>query len=113
MSNKTSTLGIIPSLIIAIVVPIFVLSLCSKGKSNSESKEDMNYFETCGQMIKGKVNYPASVKYSYYSSSVYHAPNGNIAVTIAFTAKNGFGNDMDHKARCIFEPNGVSEISIV
>ena len=98
---------------IAVVIPICVLSMCSKGKSNSESKGDTEYFETCGQMIKGQVNYPGSVKYSYYSSSVYHAPNGNIAVTIAFTAKNGFGNDLNHKARCIFEPNGVSEISIV
>lgn len=111
--SKANTLGPIPSIFIAITVLSLFLYMCSGNKNSATSKEDTLAIELCVNMIKNKVKYPSSVNPSYLSSAVHHVTDKTVAVTVPFSVKNDFGNKLEHKARCIFRPHGVSEINIV
>ena len=92
-----------------ILLGLFGLALsgCGDGK-----KGDYKFVMDCKKMAESNARHPSTVRHKMSSDSFYRAKNGNIAVTIGFTAKNSFGVEMEHKARCIFPTNGDPEISI-
>lgn len=93
-----------------IFIFVFILSKC---KGEPEGTRDAEYMTMCQGMIERQVNYPRTLDHKILSTSVYRAPNGNVVVTAPFSAKNAFGVEMDAKARCVFTPNGESEITII
>lgn len=70
--------------------------------------------EQCKKLItpsltnKGSANFDEIIGTSYNLNS----KSGNVALTLDFSAKNNLGVKQDFKARCIFGPDGQSEISI-
>lgn len=73
---------------------------------------DSEYMTQCQKAIERQANHPSTVKHHRFSTSVYHAPNGNVSVTAPFSAKNSYGLETERKARCIFPVKGEPEISI-
>ncbi len=80
---------------------------CGSGK-----KGDYKYVMDCKKMAESQARHPSTVKHKMSRDSFYRAKNGNIVVTIGFSAKNSFGAEMDHKARCIFPVDGSPEIRV-
>lgn len=105
-------LGIV-NLVIILCALSFIVYKCSTREPKPEVKGDASYMTDCQNMIKRQAQYPSSVDHKILSTSVYHAPNGNVAVTAPFSAKNGLGMELEHTARCIFTKDGQQEISIV
>lgn len=106
-------LGIL-NLVFILIVFSFILYKCatSEKKPKSEVSRDVEYMTMCQKLIKQSANYPSTVDHKVFSTNVYHAPNGNVAVTAPFSVKNAFGVEMDHTARCIFPKDGKPEIVI-
>ncbi len=92
---------------IFLVFWVLALTGCGDGK-----KGDYKYVMDCKKMAEHEVRHPSTVKHKMSSDSFYRAKNGNIAITIGFSAKNSFGAEIDHKARCIFPVDGNPEITI-
>ncbi|WP_333666011.1 hypothetical protein [Acinetobacter guillouiae] len=78
-------------------------------KAISQSKA----FDQCIQMVKANTKYPSSVNFKMLDSNGFTAKTtGNVAINLGFEAKNSFGADIPARARCIFTPDGVNEITI-
>ncbi len=71
------------------------------------------YLERCQRMIKAQVERPSTLSFSMFSSKVYEALNGNVSVTIPFTAESAMGSNQSFGARCIFPKDGGEEINII
>ena len=105
-------LGIVNLIVIVCALSLIVYK-CSTKEAKPAVKSDASYMTDCQNMIKLEAKYPSSVDHKVFSTSVYHAPNGNVAVTAPFTAKNAYGMELEHTAKCIFTKHGQQEISIV
>ncbi len=69
--------------------------------------------ELCEKEIRARVKNPSTLnihRITGYSSRV--ANNGNRTVFQEFTAKNGFGVEATHQARCLIQPSGEVETTI-
>lgn len=100
-------------LIIPLVVITMALYSCVTSSSDKpKGKKDYEFMTDCQNMIERSVRYPSSVNHGVMATVVHRAPNGNIAVMAPFSAKNAFGMESQHRARCIFTPDGSSEISM-
>ena len=100
------------NLVVIICALSFVVYKCSTSEPKQKVKSDAAYMTDCQNMIKREAKYPSSIDHKPFSTSVHRAPNGNIAVIAPFTAKNGFGLELEHTAKCIFTKDGQQEISI-
>lgn len=70
--------------------------------------------DTCRQMILDNATIPSSVDLHNLlgTSSNMVKENGNVVVLIDFDAKNVYGTEIGHTARCIFPPQKAGEIEI-
>lgn len=69
--------------------------------------------QMCIDAIKSRVNHPSTLDvntFTGYGTRV--ANNGNREVIQTFSAKNSFGLELKHRARCLIMPNGDLEITI-
>lgn len=68
----------------------------------------------CRTLVKSHVAIPSSVNFhSFTGTSASTAKTiGNVEVLLNFDAKNAFGTDIGHTARCIFPPQQPGEIEI-
>ncbi len=69
--------------------------------------------QACGRAIEARVSHPSTLDVHHilgYATQVHN--NGNRTVIQEFTAKNSFGLELKHRARCLIQPNGSLEITI-
>lgn len=71
-------------------------------------KEDGDYIQTCFDQTAASLKFPSSFDPSWLNATVYHAPTGNVVVQAPFEAKNGMGNTLPFKTRCVFDDQGMS-----
>ncbi|MBC7101791.1 MAG: hypothetical protein H5U13_00990 [Parvibaculum sp.] len=67
----------------------------------------------CEQEILGQATYPSTVSFHRilgYATTVHN--NGNRTIIQEFSAKNGFGLDLEYHARCLVLPSGKIELSM-
>lgn len=65
--------------------------------------------ERCEIALKSSLKFPSSYDPDWGGKGVYRAPTtGNVVVTIDFTAKNGFGNEIPQRAQCFFNSTGMT-----
>lgn len=76
------------------------------------NKSDAEYSTQCSQAIRSQLKNPSSYDRHITSNNVQRAQTGNVVVSFNFTAKNDLGAELDHKARCVFTPDGQMEASI-
>ncbi len=79
-----------------------------------ESYTEAKSRDACEQAIKRKVSHPSTLQIHRvfgYATEVHN--NGNRTVVQEFTAKNSFGLELKHQARCLIRPNGSLDISIL
>lgn len=106
--------GGIVALVVLLVCVGFILYTCTSSSSSDKPKvkQDYEYVTDCQKMIERSAKHPNSVSHSSLGTTVKRVASGNIAVMAPFTAKNSFGVEIEHKAMCIFTPDGKKEISI-
>ena len=75
-------------------------------RQRTEKIRDSDAIQQCSQAIQNALRFPSSMSKSWFSTSVYRAPQGNVVVTFNFTAQNGFGATLPQKARCVFDGTG-------
>jgi hypothetical protein len=73
---------------------------------------DSAAIEACEKSVKRQLNNPLTFDRDILNTSVYRAPTGNIAVTFTFQAKNSFGGELPHRARCVIDDQGISPAEI-
>jgi hypothetical protein len=69
--------------------------------------------QACEKAIEARVSHPSTLDIHHflgYATKV--ANNSNRIVIQEFTAKNSFGLELKHRARCLIQPNGSLEITI-
>ncbi|MEQ3626183.1 MAG: hypothetical protein ABNH38_18345 [Tateyamaria sp.] len=69
--------------------------------------------QACERAIKAQVSHPSTLDVHHvlgYASEVHH--NGNRTVVQEFSAENSFGLELEHRARCLLQPDGTLEITI-
>lgn len=91
------------------------LSLGEELRSQSQKaiSQDVAY-DSCRSMIKASANHPSSVDFKLLDSGGFTAQTtGNVVITLGFTAKNGLGIDIPYRAKCIFTPDGQSNIEFI
>jgi hypothetical protein len=85
-----------------------IKSQTEKAISQSEA------LESCIQMVKANTKYPSSVNFKMLDSGGFTAKTtGNVVIALGFEAKNSLGAEVSAKARCVFTPDGESEVSII
>lgn len=84
--------------------------ISNKGKAVTKSEA----IEQCKKLITPNLINERGVNFNEIIGSSYNlnAKNGNVALTMDFSAKNKLGVEQSFKARCIFGADGQSEISI-
>jgi hypothetical protein len=91
-----------------------------KSASSVQSQEkkmsrlsDQQSTEACERAIKAQLANPMTFSRNFGTNSVYRAPStGNVVVEFVFDAKNNIGNELPHKARCVFNDQGLQEARI-
>lgn len=73
---------------------------------------DAQAIAACEDAVKDQLHYPLSFDRHMLSTSVYRAPQGNVAVDFDFDAKNGFGAELPHHARCVIDDRGIHPAEI-
>lgn len=69
--------------------------------------------QACERAIKARVSHPSTLdihRVLGYATEVHN--NGNRTVIQEFSAKNSFGLELEHRARCLIQPDGTLEITI-
>lgn len=66
----------------------------------------------CERSVKKQISYPLSFKRHTFSRSVRRHDNGAITLTFTFDAKNGFGNELPHRAVCFIDEDGLQSAEI-
>ena len=62
----------------------------------------------CEKMVKAAAKFPDSVDIQTFSTHVATAKySAVVSVNFKLTMLNGFGNEIPHKARCLFQPNSA------
>lgn len=67
----------------------------------------------CEKAIEARVTHPSTLDIHHimgYATQVHN--NGNRTVIQEFTAKNSFGLEIKHRARCLIQPDGSLEITL-
>ena len=67
---------------------------------------------SCKKFIKSSATVPSSVETSFFDTGTHAYPNGNLRVTMGFSAKNAFGGEGKYYANCLVLPNGKLEGNI-
>lgn len=62
----------------------------------------------CTDAVRSSLQFPSSFDSKFGGTTVYRAPTGNVVVNIDFDAKNGFGNVLPYRGRCVFDDQGMS-----
>lgn len=81
-------------------------------KSNKEKTSqlsDPSLIETCRAATQRALTFPSSYSEAWTAPKVYRAPQGNVAVTIEFTAKNELGIDVPQQSRCVTDDRGMHQ----
>ena len=69
--------------------------------------------QACESAIRIRVSHPSTLDIYHflgYATKVHN--NGNRTVVQEFSAKNSFGLKLEHRARCLIQPDGTLEIAI-
>lgn len=66
----------------------------------------------CIKQTQAMLNFPSSFDLKVLSLDISRATTGNIEVTFNFDAKNGLGNVLPQKARCIIDDVGLHPVEI-
>lgn len=77
-------------------------------QDKTKSVSDSEATSACVDAVKSHLQFPSSFDRKALTTSVYRAETGNIAVTFDFDAKNGIGNILPQKARCIIDDTGIN-----
>ncbi|WP_237173046.1 hypothetical protein [Paracandidimonas lactea] len=81
--------------------------LMSKNETTSKYS-DSAMTEMCTKSIRSGLQFPSTFDANFGGTTVYRAPGGNVVVNIDFEAKNGLGNVLPHRGRCVFDDRGMS-----
>lgn len=68
---------------------------------------DSRLDKQCEDAVVATLRFPSSFDRKFGTTSVYHAPQGNVVVTFDFTAKNGLGIELPQSARCVTDDRGM------
>ena len=69
--------------------------------------------QACERAIRARVSHPSALDIHHvlgYATEIHN--NGNRTVIQEFTSKNSFGLELEHRARCLIQPDGNLEITI-
>ena len=95
---------------------LIVLALASCAKSGaSDTPVEAAARRTCMATIEGRATKPESIIYHENSQPVGHTlPNGQLDVTIKFSAKNEIGMASTMSAKCVLSADGktLAEIQV-
>ena len=88
------------------------------GKSAvAESEKAMSEgsaYLVCKDMVRSELNYPSTLDVRLLDSRAdKNQTTGNVVVILGFNAKNGFGAEEEHKARCVVTNNGEAEVTLI
>lgn len=84
-----------------------------KSKNNKlASITDHDAQRACVDKTKAMLHFPSSFDLKSFSVAINRAKTGNIGVTFDFNAKNGLGNVLPQKARCIIDDQGIHPVEI-
>ena len=64
--------------------------------------------ERCQELTLAALVYPSSFSRTWSKPQFYRAPQGNVVVTIDFTAKTRLGNETPQRARCVVSHEGIN-----
>lgn len=67
----------------------------------------------CKKAIKERLKYPSSAEFSAFSAQVSDNGTNNRGVRLNFTALNGLGNRVPKQGKCIVEPKGRTEVTLL
>ncbi|RPD86268.1 hypothetical protein EGK75_09100 [Neisseria weixii] len=71
-------------------------------------------YSVCKDMVRSELNYPSTLDVRLLDSRINkNQTTGNVVVVLGFNAKNGFGVQEEHKARCVVTNNGEAEIALI
>lgn len=86
-----------------------------KISSQSEKAISLNTaFKQCQVLVKNSAKYPSSLNFSILNTQGFQAQTtGNVVVTMQFDAQNDLKQMVTQKAKCIFTPDGESEITFI
>ncbi len=70
------------------------------------------YIRPCVDAIKQQLNYPATFDEKTLSIRAYKGTSGNVVVEVPFTAKNGFGVEIENTGKCIIDTQNNSTVEI-
>lgn len=73
----------------------------STDSSATFSKSDA--ISACVDAMKAKLYQPRSAEFHTFLDTTYTVDSGRSRVTVGFSAKNGFGNEIDAVAECVFD----------
>lgn len=62
--------------------------------------------DLCDAATRKVLKYPSTYSRTWGQPKVYRAPQGNVVVTIEFTAKNDLGAELPQQARCVTDDRG-------
>lgn len=75
--------------------------------------EQGNAVIACEQAAKRQATHPSTVDFSRFLDVSYSArPDGRVALTSSFSAKNSFNLELKYKIRCLFDGNKMIEATI-
>lgn len=82
-------------------------------EAESEKLADAHqYIRPCVDAIKQQVNYPATFDEKTLSIRAYKGTSGNVVVEVPFTAKNGFGVEIESMGKCVIDTQNNSTVEI-
>jgi len=70
--------------------------------------------QACERAIRRQVSHPSTLDIHHfvgYATKVHN--NGNRTIVQEFSAKNSLGFELEHRARCLIQPDGTLEMTIV
>ncbi|ALT07399.1 hypothetical protein [Moraxella bovoculi] len=74
--------------------------------------EAHKYIRPCVDAIKQQLNYPATFDEKTLSIRAYKGTSGNVVVEVPFTAKNGFGVEIENMGKCVIDTQNNSTVEI-
>ena len=77
-------------------------------QNTTKNISDIDATNACKEEVKAILQFPSSFDRKAFTTAVYRAPAGNIAITFDFDAKNGMGLVLPQKARCVIDDRGIN-----
>lgn len=62
--------------------------------------------ELCQQRVKSSAQFPSRIDFGWFGTEAATAPGGVVAVSVNFTEKNAWGQEMPFTARCLVSKSG-------